>query len=503
MGEVLNKRLMAKNSVLLYVRMLFTMWINLYATRLTLENLGVNDYGVYGIVGSVVNVVSIFGGGATSAVQRFITFEFGKKEGDANAVFCTALNLIIIISIITAILLEVGGVWMLYNTIKIPRESIEAAFWVYQLSVLTCLVSLLSVPYNALIIAHEKMNAFAAISVIQVLLNCGAAYCLSFFHSERLIYYSIFMAGVALLIRVFYQVYCHIKFEESRYHFSLNIALLKDMGKFAGVSSLSGLLQSVLYEGLSIAYNISFGVAITAVHNLASQLKLSILSFGANVNKAIAPQITKLYAANEFAKYEKLVTLGTKLNVFAILLVLIPFYAYTPLIMSFWLGNVPPYATEISRAFSTLTILYIGFEPMKTGALASKHITKFLLIPDILFFVVFPVFWGATQFFKDPMPAIWATVVIEYLICFVRGYYAVQVASLNGKLLLTHMLLPVGFVVLLSIPAAVALLSLVDSSIVGAITFTLSYAGIWFILVYFVGLSRQERLYIRSIFERG
>lgn len=171
--------------------------------------------------------------------------------------------------------------------------------------------------------------------------------------------------------------------------------------------------------------------------------------------------------------------------------------------MSFWLGNVPPYATEISRAFSTLTILYIGFEPMKTGALASRHITKFLLIPDILFFVVFPVFWGATQFFKDPMPAIWATVVIEYLICFVRGYYAVQVASLNGKLLLTHMLLPVGFVVLLSIPAAVALLSLVDSSIVGAITFTLSYAGIWFILVYFVGLSRQERLYIRSIFEKG
>ena len=274
------------------------------------------------------------------------------------------------------------------------------------------------------------------------------------------------------------------------------------MGKFAGVSSLSGLLQSVLYEGLSIAYNISFGVAITAVHNIASQLKLSILSFGANVNKAIAPQITKLYAANEFAKYQKLIFLGSKLNVFAVLLVLIPFYAYTPLIMSFWLGKVPPYATEISRAFSTLAILYIGFEPMKTGALASKHITKFLLIPDILFFVVFPVFWGATQFFKDPMPAIWTTVVIEYLICFVRGHYAVQVASLNGKLLLTHMLLPVGFVVLLSIPVALALLSFVDNSVLGAITFTLIYAVIWIILVYFLGLSRQERLYIRSIFNR-
>lgn len=180
MPESLNKRLVVKNSALLYVRMLFTMWINLYATRLTLQNLGVEDMGVYGVVGSIVSLTGALASGITNAVQRFLTFELGRNDGEPNAVFCTSLNFIFILCGLTLLVLEVGGLLMLYHKVKIPATSMNAAFWVFQFSVFTCLINLISIPYSALIIAHERMSAFAGISILQVVLNCVAAYSISF-----------------------------------------------------------------------------------------------------------------------------------------------------------------------------------------------------------------------------------------------------------------------------------------------------------------------------------
>lgn len=260
MPESLNKRLVVKNSALLYVRMLFTMWINLYATRLTLQNLGVEDMGVYGVVGSIVSLTGVLASGTTNAVQRFLTFELGRKDGEPNAVFCTSLNFVFLLSALTLLVLEVGGLVMLYHKVKIPAESMNAAFWVFQFSVFTCLVNLISIPYNALIIAHERMSAFAGISILQVILSCAAAYSISFFADGRLVWYGGFMAGIGLLVRIVYQVYCHRNFSESRYHFALRKDLLKDLGKFAGVSTFSGVLQVVTAEGLVLVINLTFEI---------------------------------------------------------------------------------------------------------------------------------------------------------------------------------------------------------------------------------------------------
>jgi O-antigen/teichoic acid export membrane protein len=207
MSDNFNKNRIIKNSLLLYVRMLFTMWINLYATRLVLQNLGVEDMGVYGVVGSIVSIFSVFTGGITGAVQRFITFEAGLKEGNVNKVFCSSLNVIFILAGILLVVLESAGLWFFYNKINIPEASREAAFWVFQFSILTCLINLLSIPYNALIIAHEKMNAFAGISIIQVILNCASAYLISFFDS-RLLLYALFMAIASLFVQATYFIYC-------------------------------------------------------------------------------------------------------------------------------------------------------------------------------------------------------------------------------------------------------------------------------------------------------
>ena len=212
MSENFSKERILKNSLLLYVRMLFTMWLNLYATRLTLANLGIEDMGVYGVIGSIVSLFTVFTGGITSAVQRFITFELGLENGQPNKVFCSSLNVIFMLSGIMLVLLEVGGLWMLEYKVNIPEASRDASFWVFQLSVLTCIVNTISIPYNALIIAHEKMDAFAIISIAQVVLNFLAAYCLSLFADYRLLIYAILLASVSVFIRLLYQIYVHRKF---------------------------------------------------------------------------------------------------------------------------------------------------------------------------------------------------------------------------------------------------------------------------------------------------
>ena len=223
MSDNFNKNRLAKNTILLYVRMLFTMWLNLYTTRLTLANLGVEDMGIYGVVGSIVSMFAVFSGGMGNAVQRFLTYEIGRDNGDPNKVFCSCLNVIFLLSGIIFILLEVGGLWFLHTKINIPAESMDAAQWVFQISVLTCIVNLISIPYNSLIVAHEKMNAFAAISILQVILTCASVYCLSYFPTGRLLIYAILMATISILIRITYQIYCHRKFPEVHYHMIIDL----------------------------------------------------------------------------------------------------------------------------------------------------------------------------------------------------------------------------------------------------------------------------------------
>lgn len=443
MPESLNKRLVVKNSALLYVRMLFTMWINLYATRLTLQNLGVEDMGVYGVVGSIVSLTGVLASGTTNAVQRFLTFELGRKDGEPNAVFCTSLNFVFLLSALTLLVLEVGGLVMLYHKVKIPAESMNAAFWVFQFSVFTCLVNLISIPYNALIIAHERMSAFAGISILQVILNCAAAYSISFFADGRLVWYGGFMAGIGLLVRIVYQVYCHRNFSESRYHFALRKDLLKDLGKFAGVSTFSGVLQVVTAEGLVLVINLTFGAALNAVYAIALQLKNSILSFAMNVYKAISPQITKTYASGEMEHHKALVYTGSKMAVYMLYLIFFPFLFQTDYIMHLWLGKVPPYTVEFAQAMAFVSLTYAAFEPIRSAVLATNRITKFMLVPDSFYLLVLPLGYFVAKLGNNPVFLIVIIVAFDMLTCIVRVCYAVKYTVLAFGELFRQFLRPV------------------------------------------------------------
>lgn len=493
MSDNFNKNRIIKNSLLLYVRMLFTMWINLYATRLVLQNLGVEDMGVYGVVGSIVSIFSVFTGGITSAVQRFITFEAGLKEGNVNKVFCSSLNVIFILAGILLVVLESAGLWFFYNKINIPEASREAAFWVFQFSILTCLINLISIPYNALIIAREKMNAFAGISIIQVILNCASAYLISFFDS-RLLLYALFMAIGSLFVQATYFIYCRTHFSESKYQYGIDKALLKEIGKYTGVSTTSGILQMISGQGITLVINWTSGVALNAVYNIALQLKNSILSFAMNLFKAIAPQITKTYANGELEHYKKLVYTGSKLEIFLIYFIMIPFLFRTEYIMKLWLGNsLPPYTIEFAQCIVFISLLYAAFEPIRTAVLATNKIRNFMLIPESFYLLVLPVSYWSYHISQNAIWLIVSIVGMDILTASLRVLLASKVSVLKIKEIIKLIIFPTSSVAVISCIGCYFLDFICHNNIEGLCSLFILNSLLLTVIIYIVGLSKSER----------
>ena len=295
-----NKRI-AKNTLLLYVRMFFMMGIALYTSRVVLNTLGVEDYGIYNVVGGLVSMFGLLNGSMSSATQRYITFELGKGDGKSlNKIFSLSLQIHALIAIVTVLLVESVGLWFLYNKMTIPPERMTAAFWVLQASALTFIFSIMSVPYNADIIAHERMSAFAYISIIEAVLKLAIVYMLLVVPFDKLIVYAILLAVVQLSIQFCYMVYCHRHFPESRYRHVKDWRLFKEMTSFAGWNMFGGLSSISFNQGLSMLLNVFFGPVVNAARAVATQVQGAIQMFITNFQMALNPQIVKTYAQGEF-----------------------------------------------------------------------------------------------------------------------------------------------------------------------------------------------------------
>lgn len=494
------------NTLLLYGRMLFTMWLNLWATRLTLQNLGVDDLGTFGVVGSVVSMFGVFTNGLTTAIQRFITFELGRgREGRTSETFCTSLNVLLLLSVAMVVLLEVGGLWVLNHRLNIPAESLPAARWVFQFTIVTFVFNIIAIPYNALIIAHERMGAFASISVLQVVLTCVAAWMLSFFSEGRLIVYGAATAVIAVLVRLIYQVYCHRQFCEARYRWLIDRQQIGEMSRFAGVSTLSGIFQLISGEGIALVINWTFGVTLNAVYAIALQLKNMVLSFALNLFKALQPQITKTYAEGNLEVHQRLVYSGSKLEVYLIYVLMLPFLCRTQQVMELWLGDVPAYAVSFVQGTIFISLTYAAFEPIRSAILATGRITRFMLIPEGLYLLVLPLSWGVARLTGSPSWMLVSIVVADVLVCGVRVWLGAQVSTLQVTQIIRQILLPAGGVLLLDAAGCWLLSGMLPQSEGGLLLLAATNLILIFLLVITLGLSADERkllAHLRQAFVR-
>ena len=386
-----NKRI-AKNTLLLYFRMLLTMVVSLYTSRVVLGALGVEDYGIYNVVGGVVAMFSMLSGSLSAAISRFITFELGRKNYERlHKVFCTSINVQLILILILIVLLETVGLWFLNYKMVIPEGRLSAANWVFQLSLITFAVNLLSVPYNAAIVAHEKMEAFAYISIVEAISKLMIAYIIVISTTDKLILYSIMLTLIAIVVRILYGIYCKKKFIECTYRFIFDRLLLKQMFEFSGWNFFGAGSWQLMTQGVNILLNIYFGVSFNAARGIATQVDQAILQFVNNFTTAINPQIIKSYASKNFEYMYSLINQGAKFSFFLILFFAIPFIFETNIILKLWLNNVPKHTVVFVRLAITASMLHVLSNTMVTAMLATSNKKRNQSIVGALEIIKIPV----------------------------------------------------------------------------------------------------------------
>lgn len=385
-----NNKVIAKNTLFLYFRMLLMMVISLFTSRITLAALGVIDYGIYNVIGGMVAMFSILSGSLSVAISRYITIEVGNGNNkNLNNIFSTSLSIQIFMACIICLFAEIAGIWFLNHKIVIPSERLYAAHWVMHLSVITFIINLISVPYNAIIIAHEKMSAFAYISILEAVLKLVIVYFLYISPIDKLIIYAILLTCVALIIRVVYGVYCKRHFTEAHYRLYFDKKLLYEMMGFIGWAFLGNGAVVLKDQGTNILLNLFCGPAVNAARGLAMQVNSAVYSFVQNFMLAVNPQITKSYSIRDLGNMHKLIIRSAKFGFFILLILLMPVCANINYLLSLWLIEVPEHTANFIVLILLYSLLDCYVNPLITGVLAEGHIKVYEIVLTFLYFINF------------------------------------------------------------------------------------------------------------------
>ena len=400
-----NTKRIAKNTLMLYSRMLFSMVVSLYTSRVVLNTLGVEDYGIQNVVGGFVTMFSIISSSLSSSVSRFLTFELGK--GDINRlkrVFSTSMIIHIGLVIIVVIAAETIGIWFVNHKMVIPPERMCAANWVFQASVATFCFGLLSTPYNASIISHEHMGAFAYIGILEVCLKLGIILFVA--HSpwnfDRLIVYSLLLLAVSISIRYAYWMYCRKHFEECRIQLSYDKQYFKEMGAFAGwnfIGCTAGLLKD---QGINILLNLFYGPIVNAARGIAVIVSNSVSGFANNFMTALNPQITKSYAAGEKDYTMSLVERGSRFSFYVIFIFALPLCLETEFILNLWLKEYPNHTINFVRLILILSLSDILSNTLINLQSATGKIRDYQIVVGGTLMLNFPLSYFALKMNLPP-----------------------------------------------------------------------------------------------------
>lgn len=410
-SQINNKRI-AKNTLMLYIRMLLSVVVSLYTSRVVLEVLGVEDYGLYGLVGGVVSMFSFLNSTMAGATSRFLTFEMGRgDESRLKATFSSALMIHIGIALLVLLLSETLGLWFLNNKLVIPEGRMYAAHWVLQLSVLGMVVSFTQVPYNAAIIAHEKMDVYAYVELLHVFLKLGIVYLLSIGNFDKLIFYAFLVLLVNIFVAFTYRVYCIKNYNETRFSFVWDKGIITPMFVFSGWEALGHFGFTFRAQGVNFVLNMFFGVVINAVTGIATVVQSTLLAFSNNVILAVKPQIIKRYALGQYDEMSNLILSGIRFNLLFILIINIPFIFCTDYILGLWLKEVPVGCAIFCKLLIWSTVVSAISQLILAGIQATGKLKTTSIIRNVLY-IATPLFINIIFLCWDTIPAVAYIVIL-------------------------------------------------------------------------------------------
>ncbi|MBT9898735.1 polysaccharide biosynthesis protein [Bacteroides thetaiotaomicron] len=389
-----NNRRIAKNTLLLYIRMFFTMAVSLYTSRVVLDVLGVEDFGIYNVIGGVIAMFTFLNISMSGATSRFLTYELGTgNQEKLKATFNSAVWIHRAIALIIIIVAETLGLWFFKTQLVIPDERMEAAMWIFQFSVISMAISVTQVPYNACIIAHEKMDVYAYVEIINVILKLLIVYLLTVINFDKLILYAFLLLFVTATVTYIYRIYCLRHFVECQYTKGCKWQsdIMKPMLSFSGWDLYGNMSTIARTQGVNILLNIFFGPVLNAASGVANQVQAAVMGFAGSIVTAVKPQIIKSYAAGELQRMERLVFTASKLTFILLLLLSLPLMVEMNFILSMWLKVVPEYAVS----FCICTLLFNFFATMSAVVVTVAHAIGKIKRPSVingtLYLLVIPV----------------------------------------------------------------------------------------------------------------
>lgn len=496
-AEQNKSKQIAKNTLLLYVRMIFMMLVTLYTSRVILNALGVEDFGIYNVVGGVVAMFSVISGSLSAAISRFLTYELGK--GDISKlckIFSASVTIQLLLSLVILMLIESIGVWFLNDKMLIPTERICAANWVLQFSIATFVINLISVPYNAAIIAHERMSAFAYISILEAVGKLVIAFLILASPIDKLIFYAILMCAVAVIVRLTYGYYCKKHFVECTYHFHWDKDILKQMFGFAGWNFIGAASAVLRDQGGNVVINMFFGPSVNAARGIANQVNNAITGFVQNFMTALNPQITKSYASGDREYMMALIFQGARLSFYMLLLLSLPVLLNTHYILVIWLKLVPEHAVLFVQLILIFAMSESISNPLITAMLATGKIRNYQIVVGGLQIMNLPISYICLRLGCIPESVLFVAIGISQSCLVARLFMLRGLIGLSSIQYIRKVYLNVLGVSLISIIIPCFLYCSMKESFFSFLVITLVAMTCTCIVELYVGCTKKERVFI-------
>lgn len=490
-----NKRI-AKNTLFLYVRMILIMGVSLFTVRVVLNTLGVVDFGIYNVVGGVVTMFSFLSGTMATASQRYFSFELGNNNLDKlKKIFSTTLFIYFIIAFVIIVIAETLGLWFLNTKMTIPPDRMNSARYVFQFSIFSFILTILTIPYKSLIIAYEQMKIYAYISIIEVVLNLLIVYLLLISAFDKLKLYSILMFGVTFIITLVYRIYSQKRYVISHFSFYWDKQLFKEILSYSGWNLFGALAGVFNNQGVNILLNVFFGPAVNAARAITYQINGALSQFVNNFIIATRPQIIKYYASNQKTQMMKLAFQSSKFSYYLLFILSMPVLIETGIIFSVWLKQIPEYAIIFTRLIIISTLIDVLSYPLMTLAHATGKIKLYQSVIGSVMLLNLPLSYVFLKLGYQPQIVFYLGIVNSILCLILRLFLLNRMVELPIKKYILDVGVSVTFVSISSYLLPIVISNQMNESIGRLLIVTIAGSLFSILSIYIVGLSKTEKEY--------
>lgn len=494
-----NNARIAKNVIYLYLRMILLMAVSLYTSRIVLATLGIDDYGIYNVVGGFIGMFGFLNGAMSGSTQRFITFALGKGDKQRiKKVFSTCMIAHGLIALLIFVLAETVGLWFVLEKLVIPANRMTAAMVVYQCSVASTIVLIMSFPYNANIIAHERMSAFAYISIFEAFANLGIVFLLHIGTPDKLMLYAILYLVTKIVVVLVYRHYNRLHFPESRFHWFFDKQLLKEMLSFTGWNLWGGIAGTLMGQGINVLLNIFFGPAINAARGIAVQVQSAVQMFAVNFQTALNPQIMTSYASGDMQKMHMLLLRSAKFSFMLLLCLMLPLILEINFVLNLWLKEVPAYTNVFVILMLCISMIDAVSNPFMTASAATGHVKIYQSVVGGILISIVPFSYLALKLGAAPYAVFLVHLAIAIVAFFTRLFIVRNLIKLSIRSYISKVIVPCFYVAVTSIILSVAIKNILPDTTASAVLVTVTTAALVGIVSMLLGLTDSERKFVLS-----